>query len=215
MPLGRVRMVGDAVGDLLAEQHAAAAGLGALADHHLDGVGLAQVVRVHAVARGQVLVDQRLRLAALLGRHAAIARRGRGAGRRRPAPERLLGIGRQRAEAHARDGDRDLEMERLLGETRAQHDVGAATLAVAFERIARHGGAEEQEVVEMRQPALRPAAADVVDAGGGGPADLGHRVVVEGRGLARRRRRVVIGHGAGSMRLRVALAASVRHRGCS
>ncbi len=42
--LGQRAHVGDAVGDLLAEQHAAAAGLGALADHDLDRVGLAQVV---------------------------------------------------------------------------------------------------------------------------------------------------------------------------
>ncbi len=33
--------LGHAVGDLLAEQHAAAAGLGALTDHDLDGVGAA------------------------------------------------------------------------------------------------------------------------------------------------------------------------------
>ena len=37
--LRQVAHLGDAVGDLLAEQHAAAAGLGALADDDLDGVG--------------------------------------------------------------------------------------------------------------------------------------------------------------------------------
>jgi hypothetical protein len=42
--------VGDTFGNLLPEQHATAAGLCALPDHHLDGVGLAQIVRVHAVA---------------------------------------------------------------------------------------------------------------------------------------------------------------------
>ena len=40
MPLGKVRICCDAVGDLLAEQHAAAAGFGALSDHDFDGVGL-------------------------------------------------------------------------------------------------------------------------------------------------------------------------------
>ena len=44
---------GDALGDLLPEQHAAAAGLGALADHDLDRVGAAQVVGIEAVARRQ------------------------------------------------------------------------------------------------------------------------------------------------------------------
>ena len=80
MPSRQRAHLGDALGDLLAEQHAAAAGLGALADHHLDGVGLAQIVRVHAVARGQHLVDEQLRMLALLRRHAAVAGRGRGAG---------------------------------------------------------------------------------------------------------------------------------------
>src|SRR3712207_3541841 len=42
-----------ALADLLPEQHAAAARLGALADDHLDGVGPPEVVRVEAVARGQ------------------------------------------------------------------------------------------------------------------------------------------------------------------
>ena len=85
---------GDALGDLLAEQHAAAAGLGALAEHDLDRVGLAQVVGVHAVAGRQVLVDQVLGLAALLGGHAAVAGGGRGADLAGAAPERLLGVGR-------------------------------------------------------------------------------------------------------------------------
>src|SRR3990167_72174 len=41
---------GDPFGDLHAQQHPATAGLGTLAENDLDGVGLAQVVRVHAVA---------------------------------------------------------------------------------------------------------------------------------------------------------------------
>ena len=76
---GQRAHVGDALGDLLAEQHAAAAGLGALADDDLDRVGAAQVVRVHAVARGQQLVDEDRRMAALLLGHAAVAGGGRGA----------------------------------------------------------------------------------------------------------------------------------------
>ena len=72
----------DPIGDLLAEQDAAPAGLGALADHDLDRVRAPQVVGVHPVARGQQLVDERLRRRPLLGRHAAVA------GRRATCPSR-------------------------------------------------------------------------------------------------------------------------------
>ena len=192
--LGQRAHLGDAIGDLLAQQHAAAAGLGALADYHLDGICLAQVVRIHAVARGQILIDQRPGLAALFRRHAAVTGGGRGAGQRGAASEGFLGTARQRAEAHAGDGDRDLQFDRLLGEARAEHDIGGAALAIAFERIARDRGAEEEQVVEMRDLALGAAAADVIDAGGGGAADLGQGVIVEGRGLARNGRRIVIAH---------------------
>ena len=125
MPSGSVRISATRFGDLLAEQHAAAAGLGALADHDLDGVGPAQIVGVHAVARGQILIDEDRRMAALLLRHAAVAGRRRGAGRGGAAAERLLGLRGERAEAHAGDGDRNFQFDRLLREARAEHDVGA------------------------------------------------------------------------------------------
>ena len=80
-----------------------------------------------------------------------------------------------------------LQRDRLLGVARAERHVGAALLAIALERIAADRGAEEQQVVEVRQLALRPEAADVVDAGRGGAMDLGNGVPVEGRRLARRR----------------------------
>ena len=114
-PLRQVAHLGDAVGDLLAEQHAAAARLRALADDDLDRVGAAQVVGVHAVARGQQLVDERLRVARA---PPASCRRRRWSCEvptaDRAAAERLLRRRRQRAEAHARDRDRDVEVERLL-----------------------------------------------------------------------------------------------------
>ena len=185
---------GDPLGDLLPEQHAAAAGLGALADHHLDGVGPAQVVRVHAVAGGQVLVDQRLRVAPLLRGHAAVARGGRGPGEARAPAEGLLGVGREGAEAHAGDGHRGLQADRLRGEAVAQHHLGAAPLAVALQRVAADRGAEEQQVVEMRERALRAGAADVVDAGRGRPTDLRHDLGGEGRRGARDRARGRLGH---------------------
>ena len=100
--LRQVAHLGDAVRDLVAEEHPAAAGLRALPDHDLDRVRAAQVVRVHAVARGEQLVDERLRVLALLVRHAAVAGRRRRADLGRAATERLLGGCRERAEAHAR-----------------------------------------------------------------------------------------------------------------
>ena len=133
---------------------------------------------------------------ALLLRHAAVAGRGRGAGERRAAPERLLRLRRERAKAHAGDGDRDFQLDRLLRVARAEHDIGAAALAIAFERIARDRCAEEEQIVEVRQLPLRAGAADVIDAGDRRAADFRQRVVVEGGGCARRGGRVLVGHEA-------------------
>ena len=113
MPLRQVAHLGHAVGDLLAQQHPAAARLGALADHDLDRVGAPQVVGVHAVARRQQLVDQRARSAraprAVMPPSPVVVLVP---DRARAAPERLLGRRRERAEAHAGDRDRDLELHR-------------------------------------------------------------------------------------------------------
>jgi hypothetical protein len=57
--------------------------------------------------------------------------------------------------------------------------VGAAALAVALERVARDARAEEEQVVEVRQPPLRAETADVVDALTGRALDLGDRRSVE------------------------------------
>ena len=54
----QIAHLGHPVADLLAEQHAAAAWLGTLPDDDFDGVRLPQVVRIHAVSRGQKLVEQ-------------------------------------------------------------------------------------------------------------------------------------------------------------
>src|SRR5262249_42291878 len=142
-PLRQRAHGGDAGADLLAEQYAAAARLGALADDDLNGVGLAQVVGVEAVARRQALVDERLAGEAFLGRHATVAGGGRGAHRRRGPADRLLGIGRQRPEAHAGDGDWDGQLDRLLGVAGAEDRLGVALLTVAFERVAGGGGGEK------------------------------------------------------------------------
>jgi len=47
---GQVAHLRDPIGDLVAEQHSAAARLGPLADHDLDRVGAPQVVGIHAIA---------------------------------------------------------------------------------------------------------------------------------------------------------------------
>src|SRR6476619_7656928 len=145
------------------------------------------MVRVHAVARGQHLVDQSLRALSFLFGHAAIPGGRGGAHNRSAAPERLLGLARKRAEAHAGDRNRNLEMDRLLGEARAEYHVGRAFLPVAFERIATDRGTKKQKIVEMGDFALRPETPDVVDAGRSGAVDLGDRMLVEGRGVTRRR----------------------------
>ena len=163
----------DACGDLLAQQHSAAAGFGALAEHHLDRVGLAQIVGVHPVARRKVLVDQVLALPALLGCHPAVAGGGRRADLAGAAAERLLGRPGQRAERHPGDGDRDIQVQRVFGVPVAQHDIGVAAFAVALQRVARHRRAEEQQVVEVRKRSFGAPAADVVDAGLGGAVDGG------------------------------------------
>ena len=105
--VGQRAHLGDALGDLLAEQHAAAAGLGALADDDLDRVGAAQIVGVHAVARGQELVDEDLRMprsSSVMPPSPVVVEVPTCDG---AAAERLLGLGRERAEAHAGDGDRE------------------------------------------------------------------------------------------------------------
>ena len=182
--LRQVAHLGDAIRDLLAEQHAAATGLRALADDDLDRVSATQIVGVHAVARRQQLVDEELGVPALLLRHAAVAGGRRRARHRGATTEGLLGRARQRTETHARDRDGDLQMDRLLRETRAEHDVGRASLAIAFEGVTRHRGAEKQQVVEMRQFALGAKAADVVNALARRATDLVDRVAVEDVGLA-------------------------------
>jgi hypothetical protein len=177
--------LGDAIGDLLAQEHAAAARLGALADDDLDRVRLAQVVRVHAVARRQHLINEDVGVPALLLRHAAVAGGGRRAGDRGAAAERLFCLRRQRAKRHAGNRDGDFQLDGLLSEAIAQHHVGGALLAIAFQRIARDGGAQKQQIIKVRHLALGARAADVIDAGRGGAADFGQRHVIEGCRFAR------------------------------
>ena len=173
----------DPLRDLEPEQHAAAAGLRSLADHDLDRVRAPQVVRIEPVARRQDLVDERLRGGALLVGHAAIARGRAGAHGGRGAPEGLLGVRPERAEAHAGDRDRDCELDRFGRKARADRHVGRACLAVALERVARDRGAEQHEVIEGRQPPFGAEAPDLVQALAGGALDLGDHAFGEARRL--------------------------------
>jgi hypothetical protein len=175
---------GDAFVDFLAQEHAAAAGFGALAEHDFDGVGLTEVVRVHAVAGREVLVDEVLGLAALLRRHAAVAGGCGCSHLGRAAPERLFGVDGQGAEAHAGDGYRGLQVQRPARVAVTEDDVGFALFAVALQGVAGHRRAKEQQVIEVRDLALGAPAADVIDAGGRGPLDVRDGGPVKRGGLA-------------------------------
>src|SRR3979409_1923582 len=72
IPGGRARISATRGASLWPRRIPPAAGLGPLADDDLDRVGAAQVVGVHAVARGQQLEDQLVGVLALLRRHAAV-----------------------------------------------------------------------------------------------------------------------------------------------
>ena len=182
--LGQGPHLGDAVADLLAQQHPTAAGLGPLAEYHFNGIGLPQVVGIHAVARGQKLIDQNPRLFALLRRHPAVAGRRARAHLAGTAAERLFGLRRQRAKAHSRDGNGNVEVDRVFGVARAQHHIGVAALAVAFQRIARHARAQKDQVVKMGHLALGPPATDIVDPGLSSALDLVDDVAAKGRRFA-------------------------------
>ena len=160
--------------------------------HHLDGVGLAEVVGVHPVPRRKVLVHQVLALAAFLGGHAAVAGGGRRADRTGAATQCLLRGPRQRTERHAGDGYRNVEVQRLFGVPGAEHHVGVAAFAVALQWITRHRRAEEQQIVEVGERPLGTPAADVVDAGFGGALDRGDGGPVECRGFAKAQASAVV-----------------------
>ena len=66
------------------------------------------------------------------------------------------------------------ELERLRRVARAERDVRRAPLAIPLERVARDARAEDEQVVEVRQPPLRAEAADVVDPLARGALDLGN-----------------------------------------
>ena len=174
---------GHSPAELLTEQHATPARLRTLPDDDLDRIGAAEVVRVEAVARRQTLVDERLRRAALLGRHATVARRRGSPDCRGRAADRLLRARRERSEAHAGDRDRRREGDRLLRMARAEHRRRRTALTVALEGIARQRRGQKHEVVEGRQRALRAESADLVEPARRRLLDVGEDVAVEREAL--------------------------------
>ena len=164
---GRQRAhLGHLLGHLLAHQVAAQADLAALPDEELDGVGQHQVMRVEAVAALNDLVVPLGREVALGRDHPALSRAGRRAGHRGALGERHLGLDRQRAEAHARDVDGDVELDRLLREARAEHRLRHALLAVALDHEARERARQEDQLVPVRdllehREAAHPVAAEL------------------------------------------------------
>ena len=148
---GRERAhLGDLLGHLLPHQVAAEADLAALADEELDGIREHQVVRVEPVPALDALVVPLRRVVALRRDHPALARARRRAGHRGALRERHLRLERERAEAHARDVDGDVELDRLLREARAEHRGRVALLAVALDDEPRERPREEDELVPVR-----------------------------------------------------------------
>src|SRR5438477_790554 len=120
----------DLLRHLLAHQMTAEPDLAALPDEELARVGQHQVMRVEAVAALDALVVPLGREVAFRRNHPALARARRRPGHRRAFRERHLRLERERAEAHTRDVDRDVELERLLREPRAEDGLRLALLAV-------------------------------------------------------------------------------------
>ena len=115
--------------------------------------------------------------------HSAIAGGGRGASSSCAAAKGLFRWTGQRAEAHARDGDRNIQLNWTFGEACAERNGGLTLLSIAFERVAGDRRAQKQQVVKVWNPALRTAASNIVDAGGGCAANFTVRAVVKRRRL--------------------------------
>ena len=129
-------------------------------------VGEHQVVRVEPVPALDALVVPLGRVVALRRDHPALARARRRAGHRRALRERHLRLERERAEAHAGDVDRDVELDRLLREARAEHRLRLALLAVALDHEAGQRARHEHQLVPVRdrlehREAAHPVAAEL------------------------------------------------------
>jgi hypothetical protein len=135
-------------------------------DEELARVGEHQVVRVEPVPALDALVVPLRRQVALGRDHPAFAGAGRGARHRGALRERHLRLERERAEAHARDVDRDVEFDRVLREARAEHGLRLALLAVALDHETGQRSRQEHQLVPVRhlledREAAHPVAAEL------------------------------------------------------
>ena len=140
----------DLLGDLLAHEVAAEADLAALPDEELTGVREHQVVRVEPVPALDALVVPLRREVALRRDHPALPRARRRSRHGRTLRERHLRLERERAEAHARDVDGDVELDRVLREARAEDGLRLALLAVALDHEPGQRARHEHELVPVR-----------------------------------------------------------------
>ena len=100
-----------------------------------------------------------------------------------PPGHRFLGMAGERAEAHARDGYRNVQSDGPGRSVGPDHDIRSARLPVSLQGVTRHGCPQEHQVIERRELPLGPPAPDAVDAGVGCPVDLGDDIAIEGVGL--------------------------------
>src|SRR5262249_23708914 len=121
--------------DLQTHQMSTQADLAALPDEDFAGIGDPQVVRIEAVARLDALVEPLRRVTTLVRNHPALPRARRRPGQGRAARERDLRLVRERAEAHARDVDWDVEHDWSLC-TRTENGLGLALFSVTFDHKA-------------------------------------------------------------------------------
>ena len=171
--------LGNAFGDLLAEQHSSPARLCALPHDHLDCIRPAEVIRVHAVSGRQVLVDQGGGMPALLIRHSAVAGCCGRAGLAGAPSQGLLRICGKRAETHSGDRDRNPEPDRIFGVAGTDRYIRPALFAIALKRIPRHGSPLHQEIIETRNWPLCTESADSIEAGPRRLLDVVDGVAVE------------------------------------
>ena len=154
----------DLCRDLGSQQHAARSRLGALPHRQLDPVGRAQMMDVEPVPARQHLVDEDPRVLALGWQHPSVPGGGRAARLPGTAGEGDLGVGGERAPAHARDHDGDVQLDRPLGVPGAEDRPGIAALAVPLQRDPCERAGQEGQIVErwQRPRPDRPEATEPV-----------------------------------------------------
>ena len=156
--------LGHLLGHLLAHEVAAEADLAALPDEELTGVRQHQVVRVEPVPALNALVVPLRREVSLRRDHSALAGAGGRPSHRSALGERHLRFEREGAEAHPGDVDGNVELDRILGEARAEHRLRHAFLAVALDHEPGQRPGQEHELVPVRHALERREAAHAVAA---------------------------------------------------